>query len=544
MLAKNVSVHETDVLVIGNGLAGIRAALAASEKGAKVIVVAKGKGSSPEVMGFNAVLGPEDSVETYYNDILRSGLGIADKKLAGILADESRKVVTELEEMGMVFDKKGSEYDLMQPLGCTFPRLVHFKALTGRKVLKLLRDKADKQGVIFINDVTVTGLLKYEKRVIGAFGIDIASGDLLGFRAKSIVLATGGCGRLYDFSTYPADITSDGYAMAYEIGAELVDMEFMQYEPCGFVYPDSIRGHIISTTTLSAGAEFRNGNNEKFLGDRGKKLQKDELCRAMHTEIMEGRGTEHSGVYYDVTMLPRDFIVVDHCIFYDPALKAGIDLMKQPAEVAPAAHTSLGGIRIDEKNLSSVEGLYAAGEVVGGLHGANRLGGNSGAETLVFGGRAGRFSAEYALSLDEDVDIQIFSELLSKQLEVNKKYQSKKESSIDLLTLNKKISSIMQESGGIIRNEEGIISGLKKLSEIESMLEGLSASNSSQLLEIYRIKNMLVTGKVILTAALSRQESRGAHYREDYNKQDDQEWLKKISVFYEHGKMQTKILEN
>lgn len=540
---RNNNIHGTDVLVIGGGIAGLRAAIAAREKGAKVTVVAKGNGTSPEIMGFNAVLGPEDSVETYYNDILRSGLGLADKNMAAILADESRKVVPELEKLGMVFDKNGDEYDLMHPLGCTYPRLVHFQALTGRKIIHLLKEKAREQGITFLNGVMITGLITDEEKVIGAYGLKSASGNFLGIKAKAVVLATGGCGRLYDFSTYPADITSDGYGMAYEIGAEFVDMEFIQFEPCAFVYPDSLRGSIISTTTLSAGAELRNKDNENFLGEKGKKMQKDELSRVMHKEIIEGRGTEHGGLYYDVTMLPRDFIVIDHCIFYDPALKAGIDLTKQPAEVAPGAHTSIGGLRTDEKNSTSVTGLFAAGEVVGGLHGANRLGANSGAETLVFGARAGRYSAEYALSSDSSIDNQKFEQLLSSKQKISESYLNKEGTQENISFLIEKIKLIMQEAGGIIRNEESLKSSLVKLREIESKCQDLSAKNLDQVKEIYIIKNMLNTGKVILTAALTRKESRGAHYREDYNEQNDQEWLKKIVISNVDGEIEISFSE-
>ena len=360
----NEQTHETDVLIVGGGIAGLRAALAAVETGAKVAIVAKGRGASPDVMGFNAPIGREDSVDTYYNDIMKSGLGINDRKLAKIVAEESIEAIRDMESLGLTFDKDGPYYDLLQPMGCTHPRLAHYKALTGMEICDLIRKELILRGATFIDSTMITSLLVHENAIAGAYGVNMLDGRLYVFVTKAVVLAAGGCGTLYPITTYPSDISSDSYAMAYRAGAELIDMEFVQFEPCTYVYPHEARGAIMVTTMLMAGAELRNANGDLLVKERHR-MQKDELSRLIYREICEGRGTEHGGVYFDATMLPRDSIIRNHSISYEPAIRAGLDITREPAEVAPAAHTSLGGIRINEKCEASIEGIYAAGEAAG-----------------------------------------------------------------------------------------------------------------------------------------------------------------------------------
>jgi succinate dehydrogenase/fumarate reductase flavoprotein subunit len=538
-------IYKTDVLVIGSGLAGLRAALAAREEGVGVIVVTKSKGASPEIMGFNAPVGPEDSAEVFFKDIMKSGLNINNKKLVSILATEAEKAVLELEELGISFDKKEGKYDLLQPLGCTYPRLVHHKCLTGAKAGRIMSQKVECKGIKIIKGIMVTRLLVNEGNIIGAFGINMKDGSYIGFHSKAVVLASGGCGTLYPFTSYPIDISSDGYSMAYQVNVELIDMEFIQFEPCGFVYPPSLIGNVIPTTLLMAGGTLKNGEGERFISrnnkEGNKKIQKDELSRAMYREIIGGRATKHGGLYYDVSMLPKDLIVKNHSIFYKPAIKAGVDITEEPAEVAPIAHTSLGGIKINEKCETSIKGLYAAGEVTGGIHGANRLGGNSGTETLVFGKKAGKYSAKYAMTQDFKINENDINNILKEKISESELFKNKKDKYINSLILKKKLHSIMREAGGILRNENQLKNALKGLNKLKDMIPRQFAKNTNQLIEIYRINSMICSAKIIISAALTRAESRGSHYRQDFPDINNGDWLKNIIIKNNYGELEIKI---
>lgn len=533
-------VHNVDVLVIGGGIAGLRAAVAAAEEGAKVMLVAKGEGASREIMGFNAPVGPDDSVEVYFSDTIRSGLAINNRTLARILAEESSDAVIDLERLGLRFDRNGSEYHLLQPLGCTYPRLVHYKSSTGMEIKRLLRGEAGRRGVTLKRGIMVTALLEYEGKVLGACGIDVCNGDLHTFCAKAIVLAIGGCGTLYPLTTYPADISSDGYAIAYQAGAELIDMEFVQFEPCVFVHPEKLRGRIIPTTLLMAGGELRNAAGGRFLSEY-REVQKDALSRAIYKEITEGRGTARGGVYYDVSMLPRDLIVRNHAIFYGPALKAGVDITQEPAEVAPAAQTFLGGVRINERCETSVEGLYAAGEVAGGVHGANRIGGNAGTEALVFGKRAGTYAARYALARQGTASKELVIALVAQEKQSYEGYRASKGNGVDPLTLRKRIHYIVREAAGMVRNRQGLTKALADLNALGELVPGMCAGSIGQLPEVYKVKNMLSTAKLIMTAALMRTESRGVHYRDDFPERNDREWMKTIVLRKSGGEIGVEV---
>lgn len=544
---KDRKVSVADVLVIGSGLAGLRAAEAAAREGASVIVAGKGIGASPGIMGFIATTNMDDSTEVYYNDLLKSGSYINNRKLARILAEDSIKEARNLEELGLEFDKNGDgSLNLLQPLGCSYPRLVHHKALTGIKASALIREDCKKKGVVFEQSIMITELLQHNSKIIGAVGISLKDGDFVSYLAKAVVLAAGGCGAIYPVTTYPKNIVGDGYAMAYRAGVELVDMEFMQFEPCCFVYPESIKGTPIPTTMLMEGAVLRNIQGERFMlkyDEKGEKIQKDELSRGIAIEIAEGRGTEHKGVYYDVTMLPRDMVVINHCIFYDPALKAGVDLTKEPAEVAPAAHTLMGGVKINERCESSKEGLFAAGEVVGGVHGANRLGGAAGAEVLTFGAKAGKYAARFALASKEVVPEVKAMELIEKEKKTCLMRKARTQGTLDLAMVRENIHKVMSEEVGLIKNAEGLNRAYNELTKLENMLGDLPVTNFKHLTDLYKYENMITTGKLQIFASLTRAESRGAHYRSDFPKNNDEKWMKNIVIKQIEGKMKIEILD-
>ena len=524
---------KTDVLVIGRGVAGLKAALEASKMGAKVTVVSKGQGASPGVMGFNAPVGPGDSSEIYFADIMQSGAHVNDIKLVRILAEEATSAVLDLENMGLNFVKEDSKYHLLQPLGCSFPRLIHNRNLTtGEEITKLLLKRALQNGVDIIEDVMIINLLKDQNKLIGACGISIKEGSLLCFSAKAAVIATGGSGQIYAFTTYPSDITGDGYAMAYEACAQLKDMEFIQFEPCVVLFPESLRGRIMVTTLLTEGGQLQNGKIERFMlgydNKKAEKVQKDELARCIQKEISEGRGTIHGGVYFDVTMLSPKKIIKDYHEDYQILLLGGIDLTRELVEVAPAAHTFLGGVRINEKCETSVAGLFAAGEAVGGVHGANRLGGNAGTESLVFGVRAGKYAGEYALSQKDGENADFSKDLKKIEEKIYRSLILNKSEGPEPRSVKKVIQNIMQEKGGIVKNRENLEEAIEELRQVEKMLPELTSENIGELIEIHKVKNMLVTAKLIIIASLKRTESRGAHYRDDFPSRKDEYWLKSI----------------
>jgi fumarate reductase (CoM/CoB) subunit A len=537
----------TDVLIIGSGLAGLRAAEAAAREGASVTVVGKGVGASPGIMGFDVAINPEDNKEVYYEDLLRSGWFINNKKLARILAEDSVREVANLEGLGLKFDKKADgSYDAFQPLGSTHPRLVHHKALTGIKGLSLIGKDCRKMGVLFVKRIMITELLRHNDRIIGAVGLDLRDGQFVSYLAKAVVLTAGGCGAIYPITTYPKDIVGDGYAMAYRAGAKMVDMEFLQYDPCCFVYPESIKGSPIATTMMKEGAVLRNELGERFMlkyGEKAENVQKDELSRAMAMEISEGRGSKHKGVYYDVTMLPRDMVVINHSIFYDPALKAGVDLTKEPAEVAPAAHTLMGGVKIDEFCKSSLDGLYAAGEVAGGVHGANRIGGASGAEILTFGARVGKYAALTALAAKALPSEKTVDKLIEKEKKTYSARKEKKGGTSDFKAIHTQIQTVMSENVGIIKNKKNLTRACDELTELEGRVGDLSVKGAKQLIDRYKFENMITTGKMLAAASLARTESRGVHYRSDFPARDDKKWLKNIVIRQADGEMKLEILD-
>lgn len=517
----------SDLLIIGNGVAGLRAAAAAAEKGVKALVVSKGPSASPEIMGFNAPVLPEDSTDLYFADMERSGYGINDSRLAKILSERVLPEVEWLENNGVHFarDEKGL-YSPIHTLGTTYPRLIRAGVSSGSVEMKALKDICEKNNIKVDIPVDILGLLKDGNKVIGAWGIK--RGMLMRYLAKAVVLATGGCGALQSFTTYPKEIIGDGYAMAYEVGASLVDMEIQQFEPCCFVYPDSIRGKVIATTLLRHGAELRNGLREPFLEKYGlsrDNAQKGNLSRAMNSEVMAGRGTPHGGIYYDMTMFDADFLYKDHAIFTRPAQQVGMDLTKEMPEMMPAAHTNLGGVIIDGNAMTQLEGLFACGEVIGGLHGGNRLGGSAGAETVVFGHLAGDSASDYVLSHSEEQTEGSFDEVISKMEMLGNRGSVNHSASI-----RERLGICMTKNLGIVRNAETIKCCAKEIKELRTLLDASGAETLADAASIIHCEHMLTLAEMQVRASDMRKESRGVFYREDYPETDETNWRKNIVI--------------
>lgn len=378
----------TDVLVIGGGLAGWRAAEAAVKRGASVALVANGVGNSPDIHALNVPVRADDSVERFIDDTLTSGKGACDPKLVEVLCRESVKLADEFP-----FDRNADgSYKLLQPLGCSVPRCVSIDHKIGAWILaKIKRDLSDKVEVIH-------GRVTQLSRTSSLFTIHYSLGDDDGTcTARSVVIATGGwCGK-YAFSDNPPELRGDGIDLAVNLGAATRDMNLVQYEPTVALAPAKLRCIPVITTMLYEGATFRNRLGDEFLAD--KHANKDEISRAILAEIKAGRGVD-GGVWFDATGVPREILETTYIDTVRRYASAGVDITREPMLVAPAPHTSLGGLVIDARcrvlraDGSPIPGLFAAGEVTGGVHGANRIGGNAGTEALVFGRIAGESAAE------------------------------------------------------------------------------------------------------------------------------------------------------
>ena len=520
----------SDLLVIGGGVAGLRAAVAAAEKGVSVLVVSKGGCASPEIMGLNAPVLPEDSAEQYFADTERSGYGINDSRLARLLAERVLGEVAWLEENGVHFvrDEQG-RYAPIHTLGTTYPRLIRSGISSGAAEMSMLRKLAHEKGVSVHSPVDVLGLITVGGRVAGAWGL--RRGALVCCRAKAVILATGGCGAIQDFTTYPPEIIGDGYAMAYEAGASLVDMEIQQFEPCCFVWPEEIRGKVIATTLLRHGAELLNGERKPFLERYGlsrENAQKGSLARAMLAEVRAGRGTPHGGIFYNLSMFDEDFLYKDHAIFTKHARRVGMDLIQQMPEMMPAAHTNLGGVVIDGRCMTEVEGLFACGEVVGGLHGGNRIGGSAGAETVVFGHLAGDGAADYiragatepsdaafAQALEE-IEDAVFGRVDGKPCRTEE--------------IRARLGACLHEKLGIVRNRETIREVEEELAALRQLLGESGVSTAEEYAQTVHTEHMLTLAQMQATASGMREESRGVFYREDFPETDETNWRKNIVI--------------
>ena len=435
-----IETHPVDVLIVGAGGAGLRAAIEAQATGAKVGLVCKSLlGKAHTVMaegGVAAALGhvdPEDKWQTHFRDTMVGGKLLNNPRMAQLHAMESPDRVRELELWGAVFDRTKDGRILQRPFGGhTHPRLAHVGDRTGLEMIRTLQDRAVSTGIDVFMECTITKLITGPGGVAGAVGYWRTTGRSVVFPAKAVVLATGGIGKAYTVTSNSWEYSGDGHALAYDAGAELIDMEFVQFHPTGMVWPPGVKGLLVTEAVRGEGGILRNKDGERFMwkylpedrrgeyaatdeeakrwvdaASRGETSDarrppelstRDNVSRAIYTEVKEGRGTPHGGVYLDISYLPAEHVRRKLPSMYDQFKElADVDITKGPMEVGPTTHYAMGGVRVDaETGASTVSGLFAAGEVAGGMHGANRLGGNSLSDLLVFGARAGAGAAAHA----------------------------------------------------------------------------------------------------------------------------------------------------
>jgi succinate dehydrogenase / fumarate reductase flavoprotein subunit len=548
----NYESREHDVLIIGAGGAGLRAAIEALAQGASVGVVCKSLlGKAHTVMAEGGIAAAMANVDTadnwksHFRDTIRGGKFLNDWRMAQLHAQESPDRVRELEQWGALFDRTETG-DILQRAfgGHTFKRLCHVGDRTGLEMIRTLQDRGVQQGIDVYMECTVTCLLTDGGRVAGAFAYWRESGRLIVFKAKSVVIATGGIGKAWRITSNSWEYTGDGMALAYEAGAELMDMEFVQFHPTGMVWPPGVQGILVTEAVRGEGGILRNKLGERFMEKYDPKRMelstRDVVARSIYTEVKEGRGTEHGGAYLDISQKPAEYVKKKLPSMYHQFKElADVDITKGPMEVGPTCHYVMGGIRVDAETAESTfPGLFAAGEAAAGLHGANRLGGNSLSDLLVFGRRAGLAAAQHA----KKVSVPSIDTAQIEQSERELLAPFSNTGAESPYAVHRDLQEVMQNLVGIFRTEEDLKKALVELEKLRARaakagVEGSRLFNPGWHLS-YDLKSMLTISEAVTHSALARKESRGAHSRIDYPNPDPV-WEKKHNVIVrENGAMQ------
>lgn len=523
----------TDVLVLGAGIAGYRAAAAAVNLGAKVTLVSRSKGASPYVIGFNAPIGGKDNHDTpqaYYEDMVKGGYGLNDTRLVAQLANHAAQGFTDLSDIHVPFSKIGPIPKLRHLSGNRHPRSVFVPGGTGKSVLNALSNEVQRSAATVLSGYKVLDLIRAGEQVIGAVVWKIHSNTLTFIYSRATVLATGGLGQAFGDTTYPADVSGQSFGLAYRAGATLIDMEFIQFEPVVTVWPVACKGMEMPTAMLGDGARIRNALGERFLvteqnpkGEKG--IEKARMALLIQNEINEGRGLPQGGVTFDTTVLPKETLesYVSHC---KRLRSAGIDPCVTAPIVAPAAHSIMGGVAIDDHCWSGVPGLYVAGEAAGGVHGASRIAGNGCADAIVFGDIAGRTAAGNLLASPPSKTDFIEREHLNRLFNINLLHRND-----EVTALKTEAQQALTMAAGIYRQEDQLLHGLQTVNQIQSRIGPSSEAGLRSMIDLLELSNILLASSCVIHAALLRKESRGAHQRLDYKSQDDENWLKHIGFY-------------
>jgi succinate dehydrogenase / fumarate reductase flavoprotein subunit len=542
-------VREHDVLVIGAGGAGLRAAIAATERGLSVGVVTKSLlGKAHTVMaegGVAASMGnvdPDDGWQTHFMDTMRSGKFLNNWRMAEIFTKEAPDRVYELEQWGALFNRTEEGKISQRPFGGhTYRRLCHVGDRTGLEMIRTLQERTLATDARVYMETTVTRLFKNDEgRVVGALAYTRESGRFIHFKAKAVVMATGGWGRNYKVTSNSWEGTGDGAVLAFDAGAELVDMEMVQFHPTGMVWPPGVRGLLVTEGVRGEGGVLKNSEGERYMenydSEKMELSTRDVVARANYTEVTEGRGSPHGGVYLDITHLGYNGIMKKLPTMYEQFKNlADIDISQEPMEVFPTIHYVMGGIKVDAETCeTNVPGLFAAGEVAGGLHGANRLGGNSLSDLLVFGRRAGEGAAEYVKSNGYSTEID------SSQLETEKQRvlePLERQEGENPYELQQQVQEAMMEHANLMRNEDSLQEGLEKILEVKERVPNVKAQGSTLFNPGWHasqdIRYLTQISEIILRTALERTERRGAQWRLDYDGPSDE--LGKINFIVTKG---------
>jgi succinate dehydrogenase / fumarate reductase flavoprotein subunit len=558
--------HEHDVIVIGAGGAGLSAAIAASAAGVSVGLICKSLlGKAHTVMaegGMAAAMGnvdDRDNWKVHFADTMRGGQYLNNWRMAELHAKEAPARVHELEAWGAVFDRTKDGRILQRNFGGhRYPRLAHVGDRTGLEMIRTLQDHGIHQGIEVYMEHTLTRLVKDGERVVGAFGYDRERGRFRVFKAKAFVLATGGIGRAYKITSNSWEYTGDGQSLAYHAGADLLDMEFVQFHPTGMVWPPSVRGILVTEGVRGEGGVLKNKEGRRFMfddipdnyknqtadspeegwrytqGDKNARrppelLTRDHVARCINREVKAGRGSPHGGAYLDIAWIKEKLPNAEAHIkkklpsmYHQFMQLAGVDITKEAMEVGPTTHYIMGGVRVDgDSQMTTVPGLFAAGEVAAGLHGANRLGGNSLSDLLVFGKRAGDFAAKFAKENGnaklEDAQIDTAAKAALEPFE--------RTGNDGPYQVQEDLQELMQANVGIVRLEPEMklaLEGIAKLREraVKVRVAGNREYNPGWHTAL-ELDSLLTVSEAIARCALERKESRGGHFRDDYDKKDE-----------------------
>ena len=567
--------HPHDVLVVGAGGAGLRAAIEAAEAGANVGLVCKSLlGKAHTVMAEGGVaaalrhVAPDDDWKVHFRDTMVGGKYLNNPRMAQLHAIESPDRVRELEAWGAVFDRTRDGRILQRSFGGhSHPRLAHVGDRTGLEMIRTLQDRAVAAGIQVYMECTITRLTTGAAGVTGAVGYWRTTGRTIAFPARAVVLATGGIGRAYEVTSNSWEYSGDGQALAYDAGAELIDMEFVQFHPTGMVWPPGVRGLLVTEAVRGEGGILRNASGERFMwkylpeerrheyaaddaeaarwvtalsqskqtdARRPPELStRDNVARAIYNEVKEGRGSPHGGVFLDISYLPADHVRRKLPSMYEQFKElADVDITKGPMEIGPTTHYVMGGIKVDaETGATRVPGLFGAGEVTGGMHGANRLGGNSLSDLLVFGARTGAGAAAHAAAVDGEPHmdpVQVRGALRDLEAPLERG------SGESPYAVMRALQALMQERVGIYRVEADLDAALIELAELRRRwaavcVDGGRAFNPGWN-TVFELGNLLTVSEAITRSARQRTESRGAHSRLDFPETNDEMWGHRNSV--------------
>jgi succinate dehydrogenase / fumarate reductase flavoprotein subunit len=576
--AADLRAHDYDVVVIGAGGAGLRAAIEASAQKAKVALVCKSLlGKAHTVMaegGAAAALGNvmgEDNWRVHFRDTMRGGKMHNNWRMAQIHAQEAPDRINELEAWGALFDRTPDGRINQRPFGGhTYSRLAHVGDRTGLEMIRVLQDKAvHSGGTLDVHmECTIVRLFVNGGRIAGALGYFRETGRFVLFRTPAIVLATGGIGKAWQITSNSWEYTGDGHALAYEAGAELIDMEFVQFHPTGMVWPPSVRGILVTEGVRGEGGVLKNSAGERFMfrympdmfkgdfaeteaesdawvqGDRKKNrrppelLTRDVVAKAITREIAEGRGSPHGGVFLDIASKQSpDFIKKKLPSMYHQFKElAHVDITKDAMEIGPTTHYVMGGVKVDaETQESTVPGLFAAGEVGGGMHGANRLGGNSLSDLLVFGRRAGVHAAAKRAAPPSIADAEVEATMRDALAPFEN------ESGENPFAVQSALQAVMQRNAGIIRDKGGLEAALTELEKLKGRARKVGITGSREYNPGWHtaidLRSLLVVSEATARAALERTESRGGHTRSDYPDSDERQARQQIVIKQEGGRM-------
>ncbi len=530
MPVKDHLTQVTNVLVIGCGGAGLRSAIEIKKSGLDVCILGKRPKTDAHTVlaagGINAALGnldKEDSWEQHFIDTYLEGYSIGDPLKVEIMAKESPLLVKEIDKWGANFEKlKNGELDQRFFGAHKYRRTCYSGDFTGLSILKTLLKKSDELKIPIYDNQYVTELLIRENTCFGAMSFNISTAERTVYFADAVILCTGGHTRLWKkSSSRKNENTGDGYYLGLKAGCKLIDMEMVQFHPSGMVLPEEIAGTLVTEAVRGEGGKLINNKGERFMKNYDPKRMelstRDKVAIANYNEIIEGRGTKNGGVFLDISHKSKEFIVEKLPSIYRQFLEAQmLDISKSPMEVAPTAHYSMGGILVNPNDLSTtVKGLFAAGEVAGGLHGANRLGGNSLAEILVFGKRAGVASSKYSKKIDQQLRSNKIIDLAHEN--INKFIKHGNEL---VRPLQHELRSIMWKYCGVIKNKTLLLEGLSKIEIIRTKLNDVDVRidkyNCDELSLVFDLQSSLLSAKSTILSSLERNESRGAHQRSDF----------------------------